>query len=172
MRSPFPALGLAVSAACAPGCDEAPDTVAVALFAKGGPPVWTEFHLVPRTLELHHAELGWIEQPIAPPPDPGRLAGGLVEPMGQVHLPPGTYDQVRVGFVHVVDRRADPALPPDPSVVQDAVWILSTFCVTEGAKDARLRLDVFPAHPSPDVAAPTFTVAEAPPCADDTAEEP
>lgn len=172
MRSPLPALGFAALAACATGCESAPDTVAVDLFAKAGPPVWTEFALVPRYLELHHTELGWITQPIARPADPGRLAGGLVEPLGSLQLPPGTYDQARVGFVHVVERQVDPDMPPDASVVQDASWILRTFCVAEGATGARLRLDVFPAHPSPDVAAPTFTIAEAPPCAADTAEGP
>lgn len=172
MRSPHRWLGAAVLAACAAGCDRAPETVAVQLVARAGPNVWTEFRIVPRTLELHHTELGWIEHHLAEPVDTGHLAGGLTESLGRAALPPGAYDQVRVGFLHVVPREVDEGMPPDTSVVQDEAWILRSFCIAEGATDARLRLDVFPAHPSPDVAAPTFTVAEAPPCPADTAEEP
>lgn len=172
MRSSCRWLVLAGLACVATGCANTPEPVAVELVAKGGPPVWTDFRIVPRTLELHHTELGWIARPLEASVDPRRLAGGLLESLGTVELPPGSYDQVRVGFVHVVDRQLDPSLPADASVVQDVAWLLRSFCLTERSADNRLRLDVFPAHPSADLAAPTFTLADAPECEPDTAEEP
>lgn len=172
MRSPSPRVAGTILFLCLVACDRQPEAVAVDLVAKAGPPVWTEFRIVPRHLELHHEDLGWIEQPVRADVDTGRLAGGLMQPLGRAELPPGTYDQIRVGFVHLVDRRTDPDSPPDISVVRDVAWILQPFCLVEGSQDARLLIDVFPAHPSAEVAAPTFALVDAPECPEDSAEEP
>lgn len=92
--------------------------------------------VVPRFVEVRHADRGWIHVDL-PAGDrlAGELAVGTAVPFGEIELPRGRYDSLRVGYLV-----ADPAPTAFRRWLPQETLVLRRFCI--GSARDHIRLEI------------------------------